>query len=111
LKKNKVNKEKGFVPFLLQAFLTNSFFLFSIKVTIKKYMKQFFNIVMEKFFALLVGTILLAIIVVGMQIAVNFGSTISQATISMGWMMVAIWMGLITMLCLVQLNKNSENNE
>lgn len=74
-------------------------------------MKQFFNIVMEKYFALLVGTIVLAIIVVGMQIAVNFGSLISQSTISMGWMMVAIWMGLITMLCIVQLNKNSENNE
>lgn len=74
-------------------------------------MKQFFNIIMEKLFGLSVGTILLAITVVGMQIAVNFGIMISKSTISMGWTMVAVWLALITILCLFQINKNPENNE
>lgn len=103
----------GFFTFILnyQKFLTNLFFLFTINQLLKKYMKQFFNIIMEKLFGLSVGTILLAITVLGMQIAVNFGSMISKSTISMGWTMVAVWLGLITILCLVQINKNPENNE
>lgn len=73
-------------------------------------MKQFFNIIMEKFFSILAGTIILSIVVISLQISINFGNTIAQSTISMGWVMVAIWMGLITMLSFAQINKNSENN-
>lgn len=74
-------------------------------------MKQFLNTLTEKFFTLSVGTILLAIIIVSMQIALNFGQSIPQKTISMGWIMVSIWVSLLCVLSIFHISKNTENNE
>lgn len=74
-------------------------------------MNQFFKIIMEKFFPFLVGTLVLGIIILGMETASNFGVLIDPKTIAIGWVMVAIWIGLISIFSLLFIIKKSENNE
>lgn len=74
-------------------------------------MKEFFNLMVDKYFGLLSGVFLLASILLGMQAASNMGYSISQKTISMGWMMVIVWALLITLISLAQFVKNTEKDE
>lgn len=74
-------------------------------------MKDFFNLMAEKHFALLSGVFLLASVLLGMQSASNMGYIINQKTISMGWMMVIVWALLITLISLAQFVKNAEKDE
>lgn len=74
-------------------------------------MKEFFNLMVDKYFGLLSGVFLLASILLGMQAASNIGYNISQKTISMGWVMVIVWALLITLISLTQFVKNAEKDE
>lgn len=74
-------------------------------------MKEFFNLMVDKYFGLLSGVFLLASILLGMQSASNMGYIISQKTISMGWMMVIVWALFITLISLAQFIKGAEKDE
>ena len=74
-------------------------------------MKDFFKLMIDKYFGLLSGVFLLATILLGLQSASNMGYGISQKTISMGWVMVMVWALLITLISLAQFVKNTEKDE
>lgn len=74
-------------------------------------MKTLLDVALEKFFGLICGIVFLAIVLMGMQISTNFGVAFSKQTIYMGWIMVFVWLSLITLLVAFHSFKNQSDEE
>lgn len=73
-------------------------------------MKNFFNTLLNNFFGMLAGTMCLAILLMVMQIFGNFGAHINPKTLSIGWMMVFLWLGIILGMTLFQYRNNQKED-
>lgn len=74
-------------------------------------MQEFKDLMIEKYFGLFSGIILLASLLLGMQIFSNLGFNINQHNINVGWFMVLMWSLVISIVSLIDLIKETEESE